>query len=325
MSCARVREYASGATTWAKRSSPGDLAAWVGTAWGEDKNVCFVGSGADGAWSGFAVTGFGRKQSYNWGPDIDKMKDWIEDKWKEGMKITSWAVQDGKHFVVMTKDASLGGLFNGTQKWQLCGKWSAFQEYYSDGFKNGYCITSLCFDRITKKYIAVMTKAPNSQSVKVGSNFYRLAIWSFGHHSNVFLGDSIKAERRDTITIFEPIAVILLESRPLPAELPLLRAIEQPSQTGILGHDNEMFAILHGPTCDFHALFPLVLNPIFHLVNFGSPIVGLFPPKACHSKSRPCTISTRTNKTDVLVLTPSCAHPRGKVPWGTSLCPRRGS
>jgi len=171
MSCARVREYASGATTWGERSSPGDLAAWVKTAWGEDKHVCFVGSGADGAWSGFAVAGFGRKQSYNWGTDIDQMKDWIEDKWKEGMKITSWAVQDGKHFVVMTKDASLGGLFNGTQKWQLCGKWSAFQEYYSDGFKNGYCITSLCFDRSTKKYIAVMTKASNSQSVKVGSNF----------------------------------------------------------------------------------------------------------------------------------------------------------
>merc|ERR1719216_46437 len=84
MSCARVREYASGATTWAKRSSPGDLAAWVGTAWGEDKNVCFVGSGADGAWSGFAVTGFGRKQSYNWGPDIDKMKE--EDESSEDEK-----------------------------------------------------------------------------------------------------------------------------------------------------------------------------------------------------------------------------------------------
>jgi len=171
MSCARVREYASGGTTWAKRNAPGDLAAWVSTAWKEEKNVCFVGSGADGAWSGFAVTGFGGQQSYNYGSDLDGIKDWIEDKWTEGMKITSWAVQDGQHFVVMTKNASLGGLFDGVQKWKLCGKWSDFREYYRDAFTNGFCITSLCFDRSTKKYIVVMTKASNSQSVTIDADF----------------------------------------------------------------------------------------------------------------------------------------------------------
>ena len=103
----------------------------------------------------FFMEGYGTKQAI-----IDCTDD-IEERWDDGLKITSCAALNSSFYIIMTKGTKE---YHGKQQmWFTRGSWKRANDEIQEGYREGKAITGICYSRGLKLYFVVMTASMGRQ------------------------------------------------------------------------------------------------------------------------------------------------------------------